>query len=65
MGCLGVDGVALVAFAAADSALHLSTYWVTLIGKIMCFGDGCGFGLGMGICGDFEPDMACTFALGG
>ena len=52
----GVDGVALVALCyPADSALHLSAYWATLIGKIMCLAMVAWHWIWYGICEDFEP----------
>ena len=50
----------------ADSALHLSTYWVTLLGKYLCYGLlAIAIDLIWGYCGILSLGHTAFFALGG
>ena len=52
--------------APADSVLHLSAYWVTLIGKIMCYAIvAVAMDLIWGYCGILSLGHGLFFALGG
>ena len=50
----------------ADSALHLSTYWVTLLGKYLCYALlAVAIDLIWGYCGILSRGHTAFFALGG
>ena len=63
---VAIVGPALNQLVPASSALHLSTYWLTLIGKYMCYAMlALALDLVWGYCGILSLGHAAFFALGG